>query len=105
MAWCGDRQRNCDLTIVLFAELSAILPRHADRVLAFFRKTRVVNDPRRNGTMRFDTRDRVGLDTPQHGVIRPVSLADEMQQRKRIKSFCAAKPAQKLGWPTRARRF
>src|SRR5262245_4656249 len=24
---------------------------------------------------------------------------------KRIKSFCAAKPAQKLGWPTRARRF
>jgi len=24
---------------------------------------------------------------------------------KRIKSFCAAKPAQKLGWPTRARRL
>src|SRR5215831_958092 len=24
---------------------------------------------------------------------------------ERIKSFCAAKPAQKLGWPTRARRF
>src|SRR5215831_1560397 len=29
----------------------------------------------------------------------------ETSRMERIKSFCAAKPAQKLGWPTRARRF
>ena len=42
----GDRQRNRDLTIVLFPELSAILPRDTDRMLALFRKASVVEDPR-----------------------------------------------------------
>src|SRR5262249_8415595 len=32
----GDRQRNCYLAIILFAELSAILPRDTDGVLALF---------------------------------------------------------------------
>ena len=32
----------------------------------------------------------------------PFSASKRLMQRsKRIKSFCAAKPAQKLGWPTR----
>jgi len=42
----GDRQPNSDLTIVLLSELSAILPCGTDRMLALFRKTGVVDDPR-----------------------------------------------------------
>lgn len=39
-----DRQRNGNLAIVLLAELTAILPRHANRVLTLLRKVCVVDD-------------------------------------------------------------
>src|SRR5215470_19033437 len=77
----GDRQRNCYLAIVLLAELSAILPRDTDRVLALLGKTRVVDDPRRNGAVHLNIRDRLRTDALHHRAVRPVSLADEMQQR------------------------
>jgi len=52
----GDRQRDGHLTIVLLAELSAILPRHADRMAALLRKSGVVDDPRRDRAVRFHSR-------------------------------------------------
>jgi hypothetical protein len=39
-----DRQRNGNLAIILLAELAAILPRHANRVLTLLRKACVIND-------------------------------------------------------------
>src|SRR5689334_1011453 len=77
----GDRQRNCYLAIVLLAELSAILPRDADRVLALLGKTRVVDDPRRNGAVHLNIRDRLCTNALHYGLVRPISLADKMQQR------------------------
>ncbi len=41
----GQRQRHRDLTIILLAELAAILPGHPDRVLPLLGKAGVVDDP------------------------------------------------------------
>ena len=41
----GRRQRDSDLTIVLLAKLTAILPGDADRMNALLGKSRVVDDP------------------------------------------------------------
>ena len=41
----GERQRDGDLAIVLFAELTTVLPGYTDRVLALFGKPGVVKDP------------------------------------------------------------
>ena len=44
-AMVGQRQRHGDLAIVLLAELAAVLPRDADRVPPFLRKTGIIDDP------------------------------------------------------------
>ena len=44
----GQRQRYRHLAIVLLAELTAILPRHADRMPSLLGKARVVDDPGRD---------------------------------------------------------
>src|SRR4030095_16447643 len=77
----GERERDCHLTIVLLAELSAILPRDPNRVPPLFGKPSVVDDPRRNGAVPLNPRDRVGSDTLHYGVVRPLTLPNEMQQR------------------------
>ena len=41
----GDRQADRNLAVVLLAELTAVLPRHADRVVALLRNAGVVDDP------------------------------------------------------------
>jgi hypothetical protein len=41
----GHRQAHRHLTVVLLAELAAVLPRHPNRVLALLRETGVVDDP------------------------------------------------------------
>src|SRR6516164_9631768 len=40
-----DRQAHGDLAVILFAQLPTVLPRYADRMLAFLREARVVNNP------------------------------------------------------------
>jgi len=52
----GDRQRNRDLTIVLFAEPPTILSRDADRMRALLRKTGVIDDPGFDPPLSFDAR-------------------------------------------------
>ena len=40
----GGRQAHRDLAVVLFAELSTVMPRHTDRVLAFLRHAGVIDN-------------------------------------------------------------
>ena len=56
----GDRQRHCNLTITLLAELAAVLPRHGNRVPPLLGKTRVVDDPRIDRPMALDCRQYLG---------------------------------------------
>ena len=41
----GQRQRYCDLAVVLLAKLAAILPRHPNRMLTLLGKASIVDDP------------------------------------------------------------
>lgn len=93
----GHRQADRHLAIVLLAELTAVLPRHADRMLALLRKPGVIDDPAPAGGWcsvseggRVRRRDR-GLDRPdrrQHLLahrgeqrpVRPRRLGDEVMQ-------------------------
>ena len=43
----GRRQAHGHLAIVLFAELPAVLPRHADRMRTLLRNAGVIDDPAR----------------------------------------------------------
>jgi len=73
--------RHGDLTIADLAERATILPLHADRVRPLLRKSRIVDDPRRDRAVRLDFRYHVLANPGHHGVVRPFALADEMQQR------------------------
>lgn len=70
------RPGNC-----LLAELAAILPRDANRMLAFLGKSRVVDDPRRDGAMLLNCRQRMCANAIHHRRVAPFALADEMQHR------------------------
>ena len=74
----GDRQRNRDLTIVLFAEPPTILSRDADRMRALLRKTGVTDDPGFDPPLSFDAMLNQLADLLQNGLVRPVHLADQM---------------------------
>ena len=74
----GDRQRNRDLTIVLFAEPPTILSRDADRMRALLRKTGVIDDPGFDPPLSFDARQNQLADLLQNGLVRPGRLADQM---------------------------
>ena len=74
----GDRQRNCDLTIVLFAEPPTILSRDADRMRAFFVKpvsSTIQASIRPCRSMPGKTSSWI---FPQNGLVRPGRLADQV---------------------------
>ena len=77
----GQRQRHCDLAIVLLAELAAILPGHAHRMRALLGKARVIDDPGLDRPMSLDRRQNHLANFCQHPLVRPAPLADKMQQR------------------------
>jgi hypothetical protein len=77
----GKRQRHRDLAVILLAELAAILPCHANRVLALLRKAGVVDDPRFNRPLTLDRRQHHLAHLGQNPRVRPGRVADEMQQR------------------------
>jgi hypothetical protein len=70
----GHRQAYRHLAIVLLAKLPAILPRHADRVLALLGKAGVINDPVGNRAMPLDRRQHGTAHRSQHGRIIPRRL-------------------------------
>ena len=74
----GDRQRNGDLAIVLLAELTAILPRYSNGVLAFLRKTRVIDDKGFDRAVLFEDGKRQLPNLAQNSLIGPARLAHEM---------------------------
>ena len=77
----GNRQRYRHLTIVPLAQLAAILPRHADRVLPLLGKARVVDNPRHDRAVALDLRHNQLAHFGQYFLIRPSRDTDEMQQR------------------------
>ncbi len=68
------------MAIILLAELAAILPRHADRVLALLGKAGVVDDPRLDRSMALDLRQNQLADLAQDLLVRPAPFADEVQK-------------------------
>jgi hypothetical protein len=77
----GDRQADRDLTIVLLAELPAILTRHADGPRALLRDAAVVGDPGVDSTVLFDRWQHLAPNRGQRRVVRPVRLGDQMVHR------------------------
>src|ERR1017187_923135 len=77
----GDRQRHRDLTIVLLAELTAVLPRHPDRVPPLLGKAGVVDDPCFDRPVTLDLRQHHLAYLGQHLLVRPRGVADKMQER------------------------
>jgi len=77
----GNRQRYRNLAIVLLAHLSAILPRHANRVRSFFGKARIVDDPGLDRPVALDLGENHLADFDQDLLVRPRRVANKMQQR------------------------
>ena len=77
----GQRQRHRDLTVVLLAELPAVLPGDTDRVPPLLGKARVVDDPCLDRVVSLDLRQHHLAHFGQDVVVQPLALADEMQQR------------------------
>ena len=76
-----NRKRNGDLAIVLLAELAAISPRYSNGVLAFLRKTRVIDDPGFDRAVLFQDGKRQVPNLAQNSRIGPRRVANEMQKR------------------------
>ena len=77
----GQRQRYRHLAIVLLAELTAILPRHADRMPSLLGKARVVDDPGRDRAVPLNLRQHHLAHLGQYPLVQPTAQADKMQQR------------------------
>ena len=77
----GQRQRYCDLAIVLLAKLPAKLPRHPNRMLTLLGKAGIVDDPGLDRIVPLDMWQHHLAHLGQHLLVRPLSLTDEMQQR------------------------
>src|SRR5580693_5162067 len=67
----GQRQRHRDLTVILLAELAAILPGHPDRVPPLLGKARVVDDPGLDWPAALDRRQHQFCHLAQHRGVRP----------------------------------
>ena len=70
----GHREADCHLTVVLLAELTAVLPCHADRKRALLREAGIVDDPRADGTVTLDRGHHLLTHRGEHGLIRPLGL-------------------------------
>ena len=77
----SDRDGHRRLTVLLLAELAAILPGDADRMPSLLRKGGVIDNPGLDRSVTLERRRRQLADLGQHPLVRPRRLADEMQQR------------------------
>ena len=75
------RQAHRDLAVVLLAELAAILPCHADRMLALLGKAGVVDDPGADRSLPLERRQHLAPHHRQHRRVRPIRLRHEVMQR------------------------
>ncbi len=77
----GQRQADRHLAVVLFAQLAAVLARHADRMPSLLGKARVVHDPGLDRAARRQRRQHRGPHRRKKRLRRPRRLTDEVQQR------------------------
>jgi transposase len=75
------RQADCNLAVVLLAQLTAILSCHTNRVAAFLGEPRVVDNPGLDRLVTGDRWQNTFAHTPQHRLIRPWRLRHKVQQR------------------------
>jgi hypothetical protein len=76
----GQGQRHGDLAVILFAQLAAVLARHADRVGSFLGKAGVVEDPGSDRPMPGQCRQHLLAHCREHSRIIPRGLGDEVMQ-------------------------
>jgi hypothetical protein len=77
----GNRQADRHLAVVLLAELAAVLPRHADRVLALLGHAGVIDDQRSDLASPLDDGQDTGAHRREHRVIGPIGLGHEVMER------------------------
>ena len=77
----GHRQTHRHLTVVLLAELAAVLPRHPNRVLALLRETGVVDDPVLHRPVPPERRQDLLSHGAQQRRIAPLGLGHHVMQR------------------------
>ena len=73
-------QRHGNLAIILFAQLAAVLARHADRVGSFLGKAGVVEDPGGDRAVPGQCGQHLLAHGGEHGRIVPRRLGDEVMQ-------------------------
>jgi hypothetical protein len=73
-------------TVVLLAELTAILTRYPNRVPTLLREARIIDDPCCDRPLTFDPRQHPLAHIGQHPLVRPSRLPNEMQQRLTLHS-------------------
>ncbi len=76
----ADREADGQLAVVLFADLSAVLPGDADGEFAFFRRTSIVDDPGGNGMAAGHFREDVLADGLEEELVIPGRYGDDMVQ-------------------------
>ena len=74
----GHRERHGNLAVVLFADLTAVLPSHPDRVAALLGKAGIIDDPGLDRALTFDHRQDLAADPGQQSVVRPFALGHEV---------------------------
>src|ERR1700745_4507314 len=77
----GNRKCHGDLTIVLLAELAAILPCDPDRMPPLLGEARVIDDPSLDRPAALDPRHDHLADLGQDLLVTPVAFTNKMQQR------------------------
>src|SRR5580658_636971 len=82
----GNRQCHGDLTIVLLAQLAAILPPDPDRMPSLLGEARVIDDPSLDRSVTLYLRQHQSADLGQNPLVRLVAFPNKMQQRL----ICAA---------------
>src|SRR5258707_15508173 len=76
----GNRKRHGNLTIVLLAELAAILPRNPDRMPPLLGESCVIDDPSFDWAVPHDSRQDHLANFGQDLLVTPVAFTDKMQQ-------------------------
>ena len=77
----GHREADRHLTLVLLAQLAAILPRYPHRVFALLGETGVVDNPVAHRPMPLERRQHLRAHSGQHRCIVPVRLRHHVMQR------------------------
>lgn len=76
----GSRQSHSDLAVILLSKLSAVLPCHTDRMLAFLGYAGVVDDQCPDWAALLNARQDTGPHRRQHRLVRPLCVRYEMMQ-------------------------